>query len=132
MQNVIKLAKSLPLFGLAAAMALAVQTAPAVAGTPFDGIWSVQVSSQECSDLRVPIQVAGGAVSYAGSFGAQADGRVGPDGRLNISFSYKRDVVTAQGSLNGSRGFGSWFSPTMNCSGSWVASKERSFAQRGR
>jgi hypothetical protein len=123
------LARSIPLMGLAAAMALAIHNGPAAAATPFDGVWSVQATSDQCSDLRVPIQVAGGVVSYAGSFGAQANGRVGADGRLNVSFAYKRDVVTARGSLNGRRGYGSWFSPTLNCSGSWVASKERSFAQ---
>jgi hypothetical protein len=130
MQNAIRLARTFPLMGLGAVLALALPATPVAAGTPFDGVWSVQASSSECSDLRVPIQVAGGVVSYAGSFGAQANGRVAPDGQLQVSFSYRRDVVTAQGALNGTRGYGSWFSPTLNCSGSWVASKERSLAQR--
>jgi hypothetical protein len=96
------------------------------ASLPFDGRWTVTVSAkgENCSSrYTVPIKVAAGQVSYAGSFSAEAKGRIRPDGDLKVRLSHRKDVVNATGALKGKSGSGRWISPTRDCSGTWVARK---------
>jgi hypothetical protein len=115
---------SLPALTAAGAMvALSPLAEPAAAST-FDGRWSVAIvaESGDCSArYTVPIEVAGGKIRYAGRFNAEASGNVGSSGQLDVSFSYREDLVRAQGSLAGRNGFGSWTSPTQECGGTWRA-----------
>lgn len=97
---------------------------PSAAAPTFDGRWSVAIvaESGDCSArYTVPIEVAGGQVRYAGRFGAEARGKVGATGQLNVSFAYRDDLVTAKGSLTHKNGYGSWTSPTQECGGTWRA-----------
>lgn len=99
---------------------------PSVAAPTFDGRWSVAIvaESGDCSArYTVPIEVAGGQIRYAGRFSAEASGEVGSAGQLNVSFSYRDDVVKAKGSLTGQNGYGSWISPTQECGGTWRAQR---------
>jgi hypothetical protein len=99
---------------------------PSAAAPSFDGRWSVAVvaESGDCSArYTVPIEISGGQVRYAGRFSAEAAGNVGSAGQLNVSFSYRDDVVTAKGSLKGTNGYGSWTSPTQDCGGTWRANR---------
>ena len=114
------------LLSLAMASATLTGTQASQASLPFDGRWTVTVSAEgeNCSSRnRVPINVAEGQVSYAGLFGAEAEGRVRPDGELTIRFAHRKDVVKATGALDGDSGTGRWVSPTRDCSGTWVAQK---------
>lgn len=115
---------SLPALAAAGAMvALAPLAGPAAAST-FDGRWSVAIvaESGECSArYTVPIEVAEGQIRYAGRFSAEASGNVGVSGQLDVSFSYRDDLVQARGSLTERNGYGSWTSPTQECGGTWRA-----------
>ncbi len=114
---------------IALAIALGLATLPAqtsFAATPFDGKWSVQITAEagNCpAGYTVPIRVADGRVSYPGPFNARANGKIGTNGALQVSFAHSKDVVNARGSVKGRSGSGSWKSPTKNCHGTWVARK---------
>jgi hypothetical protein len=114
---------------IALAIALGLATLPAqtsFAATPFDGTWSVRLTAEsgQCpAGYTVPIRVSNGRVSYSGPFNARANGKIGTNGALQVSFAHSRDVVNARGSIKGRVGQGSWKSPTKNCRGTWVARK---------
>jgi len=118
-----------PLTTFAVAIALGTAAIPAhtsFAAAPFDGKWSVLITAEsgKCqSGYTVPIQVADGRVSYSGPFNAKANGQIGSNGALRVSFAHSKDVVNARGSVEGRVGRGSWKSPTKNCGGTWVARK---------
>ena len=114
---------------IALAFALGLATIPAqtsFAATPFDGQWSVRITAEsgQCpAGYTVPIRVSNGRVSYSGPFNAKANGKIGANGALQVSFAHSKDVVNARGSVTGRVGRGSWKSPTKNCRGTWVARK---------
>jgi hypothetical protein len=114
---------------IALAIALGLTALPAqtsFAATPFDGTWSVQITAEsgQCpAGYTVPIRVSNGRVSYSGPFNARANGKIGSNGALQVSFAHSSDVVNARGSVKGRVGRGSWKSPTKNCGGTWVARK---------
>lgn len=96
------------------------------ASLPFDGRWTVTATAdgENCaSRYRVPIKVAAGKVTYAGMFGARAEGKIRPDGKLKVRFAHRNDVLNATGALKGASGSGRWTSPTRDCTGTWVARK---------
>lgn len=100
---------------------------PVQAAQTFDGRWSVAIvaESGDCSArYTVPIDVDGGQVRYAGRFSAEASGKVGASGQLEVSFAYRDDVVRAKGSLTDRNGYGSWTSPTQECGGTWRATRK--------
>ncbi len=96
----------------------------AMAG-PFDGNWSVMVTSEygECDRrFNVPIAVRSGHVAYRGRFRSEAHGRVGSNGRVKLVFRHSDQVVNATGTLHSPTfGNGGWKSKTLQCSGTWIA-----------
>ncbi|MCW5714329.1 MAG: hypothetical protein KIT43_07455 [Bauldia sp.] len=114
------------LAAVCAAPAFLPLAAAANSPTPFDGGWSVAVTSPTAScDLpdAVPIRVSGGAVRYDGWFGPRTTGEVHPNGSLAVSISYRSDIVNVSGVLSGTSGSGRWVSPTLDCGGTWVATR---------
>ncbi len=114
------------LAAVCAAPAFLPLAASATAPTPFDGGWSVAVTSPSAScDLpdAVPIRVAGGAVRYDGWFGPRTTGAVEQNGALAVSISYRSDIVNVSGTLTATQGSGRWVSPTLDCAGTWVATR---------
>ena len=109
----------------ALALAAAAFVPQSQAAPSFDGTWTVTIAVENgaCKGRTVPIQVADGHVRYAGTFRAEATGRVSPQGALNVSFSRRGDVAHATGALDGTAGRGNWTSPTKDCSGTWSARK---------
>ena len=60
-------------------------TAPAIAQTPYDGVWNVTVETRAGScepSVRYPVTVSDGKISAAG---ADITGNVGRDGRVRAS-----------------------------------------------
>ena len=97
-------------------------TAPAIAQTPYDGVWNVTVETMAGScepSVRYPVTVSDGKISAAG---ADITGNVGRDGRVRASIG----GAFANGNLNGSSGSGKWSSASAGapCSGRWEASKQ--------
>ena len=96
--------------------------APAIAQTPYDGVWNVTVETRAGScepSVHYPVTVSDGKISAAG---ADITGNVGRDGHVRASIG----GAFANGNLNGSSGSGKWSSASAGapCSGRWEASKQ--------
>ena len=105
---------------LTAAAVLA--AAPAIAQTPYDGLWSVTVVTKNGScerSTRSTLTVADGRVSAAG---ADVSGSIGREGLVRVSIH----GAYANGQLSGNAGSGKWngASAGVPCSGRWEASRQ--------
>ena len=109
---------------LSLALALGfVGTTAANASAPFDGTWSVQLTTQKghCdASYSWSVAVNDGRFTDAGLF-MQAAGSINARGRVNLEVTHGSDVLAATGAVKGQIGRGDWRSPTMRCSGAWVA-----------
>lgn len=106
----------------AAALPLAAQEADDAA--PHEGRWAIVAVADDghCEETyRLPIDVEDGAVSYAGWFGVEADGRIDTAGNLTMTLEQGGDVVNVAGRLGAKSGTGKWDSP--GCAGTWQAEK---------
>jgi hypothetical protein len=109
---------------LAAALAAGTASlaAPAIAQTPYDGLWSVTVVTKSGScepQTRSTLTVTDGKVSAAG---ADVSGSIGREGLVRVSIN----GAFANGQLNGNAGSGKWngASAGIPCSGRWEASRQ--------
>jgi hypothetical protein len=96
--------------------------APAVAQTPYDGLWNVTVvtKSGTCEpSTRSTLTVADGKVSAPG---ADVSGSIGREGLVRVSIH----GAYANGQLSGNAGSGKWngASAGVPCSGRWEASRQ--------
>jgi hypothetical protein len=96
--------------------------APAMAQTPYDGLWNVTVvtKSGNCEpSTRSTLTVADGKVSAAG---ADVSGSIGREGLVRVSIH----GAYANGQLSGNAGSGKWngASAGVPCSGRWEASRQ--------
>ena len=96
--------------------------APAIAQTPYDGLWNVTIMTKAGScepQTRSTLTVTDGKVSAAG---ADITGSIGREGvvRVTIAGAY------ANGQLSGNAGSGKWngASAGVPCSGRWEASRQ--------
>ncbi len=102
--------------------AAAVASAPAMAQTPYDGLWSVTVVTKTGScepQTRSTLTIADGKVSAAG---ADVTGSIGREGLVRVSIG----GAYANGQLSGNSGSGKWngASAGIPCSGRWEASRQ--------
>jgi hypothetical protein len=93
---------------------------PAIAQTPYDGLWKVNVVTKtgSCQPITsYPLVVADGKVS-----GADVSGRVGNNGIVKVSLS----GAFAVGQLSGNVGSGKWNAASVGtpCSGRWMATRQ--------
>jgi len=107
---------------LASALAAALAAAPAMAQTPYDGLWSVTVvtKSGTCEpQTRSTLTITDGKVSAAG---ADVSGSIGREGVVRVSIG----GAYANGQLSGNAGSGKWngASAGIPCSGRWEASRQ--------
>src|ERR1700710_2996566 len=96
--------------------------APALAQSPYDGLWNVTIVTKSGSceaSARYPLTVADGKVSAPG---ADVSGSVGREGNVRVSIS----GAHANGQLSGNSGSGKWngASGGIPCSGRWEASRQ--------
>jgi type 1 fimbria pilin len=96
--------------------------APALAQTPYDGLWQVTVVTKSGScepQTSSTLTVADGKVSAAG---ADVSGSVGREGLVRVSIH----GAYANGQLSGNAGSGKWngASAGVPCSGRWEASRQ--------
>jgi hypothetical protein len=96
--------------------------APAMAETPYDGLWNVTILTKTGSceaSVHYPLTVADGKVSAPG---ADVSGRVGREGMVRVSIG----AAFANGQLSGNSGSGKWngASGGVPCSGRWEASRQ--------
>jgi len=106
----------------ASALTAAIASAPAMAQTPYDGLWNVTVvtKSGTCEpQTRSTLTIADGKVSAAG---ADVTGSIGREGVVKVSIG----GAYANGQLSGNSGSGKWngASAGIPCSGRWEASRQ--------
>jgi hypothetical protein len=97
-------------------------SAPAVAQTPYDGLWNVTVVTKSGScepQTRSTLTITDGKVSAAG---ADVTGSIGHEGLVRVSIG----GAYANGQLSGNSGSGRWngASAGIPCSGRWEASRQ--------
>src|ERR1700674_3384759 len=107
---------------LLTAATAALATAPAIAQTPYDGLWNVTIVTKAGScepSTRSTLTVTDGRVSAAG---AAVSGSIGREGLVRVSIG----GAYANGQLNGNSGSGKWngASAGVPCSGRWEASRQ--------
>lgn len=96
--------------------------APALAQSPYDGLWNVRIVTKTGScepTAQYPLTVTDGKVSAAG---ADVTGSVGHQGYVKVSIG----GAYANGQLSGNTGSGKWngASGGIPCSGRWEASRQ--------
>jgi hypothetical protein len=96
--------------------------APALAQSPYDGLWTVTIvtSSGSCEPTaRSTLTVTDGKISAAG---AEVSGSVGREGLVKVSIN----GAYANGQITGNTGSGKWngASAGIPCSGRWQASRQ--------
>ena len=101
---------------------IAAAAAPAVAQTPYDGLWQVTIVTKAGScepSTHSTLTVTDGKVSAAG---ADVTGSIGREGLVRVSIG----GAYANGQLSGNSGSGKWngASAGVPCSGRWEASRQ--------
>lgn len=107
---------------LASTFAAALATAPAIAQTPYDGLWQVTVVTKTGScepQTRSTLTISDGKISAPG---ADVSGSIGREGLVKVSIG----GAYANGQLSGNAGSGKWngASAGIPCSGRWEASRQ--------
>jgi len=111
----------------AAALGASFLAAPARAGTPFDGAWSVLIVTDAGScdrAYRYALNISNGRISYDDpSF--NVSGHVAAGGRVRVSVRYGQQQASGAGQLSHGYGQGTWRgrSSTSTCSGHWEAER---------
>jgi hypothetical protein len=102
--------------------AAALAAAPAIAQTPYDGLWQVTVVTKTGScepQTRSTLTISDGRISAPG---ADVSGSIGREGLVKVSIG----GAYANGQLSGNAGSGKWngASAGIPCSGRWEASRQ--------
>ena len=110
------------LFGSFVLATTASLAAPALAASPYDGLWNVTVVTKTGScepTSSSTLTVADGKISAPG---AEVSGTVGREGLVRVSIH----GAYANGQLSGNAGSGKWngASAVVPCSGRWEASRQ--------
>jgi len=112
---------------LIAVMLAALAAVPADAATrkhrsPFDGLWSVLISTSRgsCGSYRAAVQIIGGRVMPAGG-DFNASGAVSANGHAAVMVSSALGSASGSGRLHGTQGAGRWSSAGGECAGGWSA-----------
>jgi hypothetical protein len=91
-----------------------------------DGIYAVDIVTRQGScdrDYHWKISVSGGRVRSAGNTPMEASGEINQRGIVDLAFQRFGQVATVVGTLGMGSGSGSWSSTTMQCAGSWRATR---------
>ena len=92
-----------------------------------DGIYAVHIVTRQGScdrDYHWLIAVSGGRISSAWDTPMEASGRISRRGIVALAFERFGQVATVTGKLARGTGAGTWSSKTMQCAGSWRATRE--------
>ena len=97
---------------------------PAAAAAPFDGAWTVSISTQKgsCDSGSIPIKVSEGRIQSSQSSVAIA-GRVAEGGGVRVTVGGGVKKANGSGRLTGDSGSGTWSGGGGVCSGTWVAER---------
>ena len=120
-------ARLLPLLSVLACTA-AFAPAPAAARINYDGNWSVLIVTNNgpCDRAyRYGLSIRNGRVFYDGSAGVNVDGRVAPNGRVQVRVWAGSQSASGAGRLSSNYGSGMWqgAGSASSCAGSWTAER---------
>ena len=106
----------------AAVFAAGLAAVPAIAQTPYDGLWNVTIVTKSGScepSTQSTLVVTDGKISAPG---ADITGSIGREGVVRVSIG----GAHANGQLSGNAGSGKWngASAGVPCSGRWEASRQ--------
>jgi hypothetical protein len=106
--------------------------APAIAGTPYDGDWSVVIATLggACPpSVRYGVQIINGMVVNP-SGQAQVRGRVSPNGAVRVTVQTGGQWASGSGRLSSARGGGVWRGQGNAgfCQGTWVAERRAGYS----
>lgn len=109
------------------ALGCATLAGPAFASTPYDGDWSVVISTQSgtCEpSIRYGLQIENGMV-IAGGGNATVQGRVSPAGNVKVLVQSGGSSADGSGHLGRTRGAGVWRGQGTSgaCQGTWMAER---------
>jgi hypothetical protein len=112
---------------LVSSLACVILPLNARARTPFDGDWSVLISTGNgaCApSYRFGVQIFEGSITYQ-SGGVSLQGRVTPKGAVRVTVQSDGQSASGQGHLSMMRGGGVWRGQATGsaCSGTWVAER---------
>ena len=95
------------------------------ASTPYDGRWSLSITTTRgsCDTYTLPVDITNGYVSFPGL--VKANGRVTGKGSVRVFVSAMGKSASGSGRLTTSYGTGRWSgrSGEDRCSGSWTAQR---------
>jgi hypothetical protein len=99
-----------------------------IAGSPYDGSWSVAIYTLrgDCGSVRAAVRIVGGRV-YSEDQSYRASGGVGANGVVRVAVSGFGRSAAGSGRLSRNSGTGSWRSSRGECSGSWSASRRAGY-----
>jgi hypothetical protein len=92
-----------------------------------DGIYAVDITTRQGScdrDYHWMISISGGRISSAGDTPMAASGEISRRGVVDFAFQRFGQVATVFGKLAMGSGSGTWSSTTMQCAGSWRATRQ--------
>jgi len=120
-------ARLLPLLSVLAFTAV-LSPEPAAARTNYDGNWSVLIvtNSGPCDRAyRYGLSIRNGRVFYEGSAAVNVDGRVAPNGRVQVRVWAGSQSASGTGRLASTYGSGMWqgTGSASSCAGSWTAER---------
>ena len=120
-------ARMLPLLSFLAVTA-AFAPEPAAARINYDGNWSVLIvtNSGPCDRAyRYGLSIRNGRVFYEGSAAVNVDGRVAPNGRVQVRVWAGSQSASGTGRLASTYGSGMWqgTGSGSSCAGSWTAER---------
>lgn len=97
---------------------------PAAAAAPFDGAWTVSISTQKgsCDSGSIPIEVSDGRIR-SGHPSVAISGRVAHSGGISVTVGGGVKKASGSGRLTGANGSGTWSGGGGVCSGTWVAER---------
>ena len=97
----------------------------AAAGTPYDGRWSLSITTTRgaCDTYNFPVDISNGRVSFPGL--NKASGQVSAKGAVKVFVSAAGKSASGSGQLTPGSGSGRWSgkSGTDTCSGTWTAQR---------
>jgi len=96
----------------------------AQASNNYDGNWSVVIVTEKgtCDrSYRYPVRITNGAVGYAGQASFNVSGKVGPNGKVEVTVSRGEQRANGSGHLSATDGGGRWTGG--DCSGTWQAER---------
>ncbi len=91
-----------------------------------DGVYAVDITTQQGDCDRAyhwSIAISGGHITSAGDTPMEASGQINRRGIVALAFRRMDKVAHVTGRLAEGSGSGTWSSPSLQCAGSWHASR---------